>query len=153
MSHLYRVQEFMRLAEDLGEIDVRRMWTLTPDQRAVPLRRVDELEGLVAELRRALRNNQRTETIDALGHLFYSVQKAAVVLGVDLEQTFERIHTSNMTFFCPTRKDANDVIDMTPHSMTPVVREIKEGGFVVVDPKKGGLLKGPKFHPVSFKDL
>ena len=55
------------------------------------------IEEELGELREALINNDVVETADALADILYVVYGAAAAFGIDIDEVFEEVHSSNMS--------------------------------------------------------
>lgn len=88
-----RVGEFM---STFGQT-VRTKPTLPIKLPQVSRLRVELIEEELQELRKALEDNDVIEVADALTDLLYVVYGSGHAFGIDLDQCFEEVHSSNMS--------------------------------------------------------
>ena len=88
-----RVGEFM---STFGQT-VRTEPTLPIKLPQVSRLRVELIEEELQELRKALEDNDVIEVADALTDLLYVVYGSGHAFGIDLDQCFEEVHSSNMS--------------------------------------------------------
>ena len=88
-----RVGEFMYT---FGQT-VRTKPTLPIKLPQVSRLRVELIEEELQELRKALEDNDVIEVADALTDLLYVVYGSGHAFGIDLDQCFEEVHSSNMS--------------------------------------------------------
>jgi len=88
-----RVGEFM---STFGQT-VRTKPTLPIKVPQVSRLRVELIEEELQELRKALEDNDVIEVADALTDLLYVVYGSGHAFGIDLDQCFEEVHSSNMS--------------------------------------------------------
>ena len=88
-----RVGEFM---STFGQT-VRTKPTLPIKLPQVSRLRVELIEEELQEVRKALEDNDVIEVADALTDLLYVVYGSGHAFGIDLDQCFEEVHSSNMS--------------------------------------------------------
>ena len=116
----------------------------------------------VEELEDAVKNHDLTETIDALSDILYVVYGAGSSFGIDLDQTFNLVHESNMSKVCQSPGEAQDTVNYylqhansfniknpTQAPVDPAYR--KQGDlYIVYNQTTGKVLKSVSYKPVDF---
>lgn len=65
----------------------------------------------LGELQEAIRTNDLTETIDAIGDLLYVTYGLADRMNIDIDHYFRLIHESNMTKACTSEEEAQATVE------------------------------------------
>ena len=118
----------------------------------------------VQELEEAVKSHDLTETIDALSDILYVVYGAGSSFGIDLDQTFNLVHQSNMSKVCQTVEEAEQTVahyqnnadsfnikNPTQAPVDPAYRKSNTGKYVVYNKTTGKVLKSVSYQPVSFE--
>ena len=64
----------------------------------------------VEELEQAVKEHDMKETIDALSDILYVVYGMGDALGINLDNTFDMVHRSNMSKVCNTENEAQETV-------------------------------------------
>lgn len=65
----------------------------------------------VQELEDAVKNHDFKEVVDALADILYVVYGAGDCFGVDLDEAYQIVHSSNMTKICKTEDEAKETVE------------------------------------------
>lgn len=65
----------------------------------------------VGELEEAIKEKNFTEVIDALSDILYVVYGAGSSFGINLDETFNLVHASNMSKMCKSEKEAQETVE------------------------------------------
>lgn len=100
----------------------------------------------VMELEDAIKNNDFEEVVDALSDILYVVYGMGDCIGVDLDKTFQIVHSSNMTKLCKTEEEAKETVNWYKQNKLDVYPEpdYKKGNgdyYVVYNKSTGKVLK------------
>lgn len=102
------------------------------------------IEEEFKELRDAWENNDFQEVADAIGDILYVVYGAAACLGIDADDVYDRVHTSNMSKLCTSEDEAIKTVDHY-HSTTDLRVDFEkssiDGYWVVFNKDTGKILK------------
>ena len=124
--------------------------------------RVDLILEEVKELQDAIKDNDMTETIDALADILYVVYGAGASFGINLDKAFDIVHKSNMSKLCQTEEDAIHTVklykkkykDNTSPYDSPAYRLSDNGkDWVVYNENTGKILKNYKYTPANFTTI
>ena len=117
--------------------------------------RIDLIKEELSELETALNNNDKVETLDALGDLLYVVLGAAHCLSFEnvFEKAFDKIHESNMSKFCDTYEEAIDTFNYYSEKNIDVRIEDVNNKFIIKRESDGKTLKNVNYQPVNLTDL
>jgi len=120
---------------------------LTADLR---LRLIDEE---VDELKDAIKNSDTVEIADALADILYVVYGAAGAFGIDIDEIFDMVHTSNMSKLCVTEQIAQDTVKWYKEHVekgypNPIYHPESEY-WVVKCGDTGKVLKSINYFPVT----
>jgi predicted HAD superfamily Cof-like phosphohydrolase len=131
------------------------------DPKLVKLR-VDLIKEEVQELEDAVKNNDMTETLDALSDILYVVYGMGAAFGLDLDEAMGLVHESNMTKVCSTEEEAINTVewykeqystDKQPYD-TPTYRpSICGNKWVIFNESTGKILKNINYKPVNFSEM
>jgi len=121
--------------------------------------RIDLIEEELRELKDAVRDDDLTEVVDALGDLEYVLNGMAIAIGVDLPKVTKLVHESNMTKLCKTEQEALDTIEYYKtlkgfENVTVGYRPSPAGfGFVVYNVSTSKVLKSMYFKLPDFSSI
>ena len=109
-SNFHKVKEFNKtmgvLRTDAAPSDA--VFKNSKDSISTGLMLINEELG---ELQEAIRNNDLTETIDAIGDLLYVTYGLADRMNIDIDHYFRLIHESNMTKACTSETEAQATVE------------------------------------------
>merc|ERR1719230_1834993 len=153
--------EFMK---NFGQkvFDTPQMDIFDKDPKTVDLRLKLIVEE-VKELADAMKAKDMVETIDALGDILYVVYGAGGAFGINLDQAFDLIHTSNMTKLCKTEEEAQETVEWYKKNYTPGGKypydtpayrlSPDERYYVVFNESTGKILKSVNYSVVKFDEI
>ena len=133
------------------------------DRKTVDLR-MKLIEEEVQELREAVANKDMKETIDALSDILYVVYGMGSAIGVNLDETFDMVHKSNMSKVCSTEEEAKRTVEWYTENaesfnqknpaQAPVDPQYKivNGKYVVYNALTGKVLKNVNYNAVDFTE-
>ena len=113
----------------------------------------------VQELEDAVKDNDITETLDALGDILYVVYGMGVTLGLDLDKGMGLVHNSNMSKLCKTEEEAQETVTWYKEQYelkklkydTPAYRKSYDDKYwVVYNESTKKILKSINYKPVDF---
>jgi predicted HAD superfamily Cof-like phosphohydrolase len=73
--------------------------------------RLSLIEEEFKELKEACENNDMREVVDGLSDILYVVYGMGQAFGINLDDAFRRVHTSNMSKVCDTEAEALETIE------------------------------------------
>jgi predicted HAD superfamily Cof-like phosphohydrolase len=118
----------------------------------------------VEELEQAVKAQDMKETIDALSDILYVVYGMGDALGIDLDNTFNMVHRSNMSKVCNNEKEAQETVQWYKdnsedyNTKNPAQAPVEptytffNGKYVINNKKTGKVLKSIYYKPVDFTD-
>lgn len=120
--------------------------------------RLSLIDEEVNELRKALKEKNKKEVVDALSDILYVVYGAGSSMGVDLDNAFDCVHKSNMSKLCKTEEEAKRSVEW--YKMTkadryssPSYRNITMGDkkwWIVYNEETGKILKSIEWKEPEF---
>ncbi len=116
--------------------------------------RVKLIEEELTELKEAIEKRNFTEVADALSDILYVVYGAGHAFGIDLDDTFNKVHESNMTKACKTEIEAYETIEhikkTQPRYKEPSYKLSKDGKYYIIyDEETGKILKNKYYQEVD----
>jgi predicted HAD superfamily Cof-like phosphohydrolase len=115
--------------------------------------RIKLIEEEVGELKDAIKNKDMKEVADALSDILYVVYGAGHAFGINLDETFDKVHRSNMTKACRTEQEAHETvahIKQEGRYKNPQYKKAKSGTcWLVYDGDTGKVLKSKYYTPVD----
>ena len=163
MSNFQKVVEFNKTF-GVPVYDNIQSEVFTQQPELVKLR-LELIREEVQELEEAVKNKDMAETIDALSDILYVVYGAGASFGINLDQTFDMVHTSNMSKTCNTEKEAIETMqwyysnredfDKKNPSQAPIDPKYRKTGdvFVVYNNTTGKVLKAKSYQKVDFTEM
>jgi len=121
--------------------------------------RVSLITEEVNELIAAVKDQNMTEVMDALGDISYVVNGMAIALGIDLDKVFDIVHASNMSKLCVSEREAQETVEYYKtqpgfENVTVQYREsCKKGFYVIYNVATGKILKSINFRLPNFEPL
>jgi len=109
----------------------------------------------VNELTAAIESHDFKEVIDALADILYVVYGAGDSFGVDLDEAYQIVHSSNMTKICKTEKEAQDTVEWYKKNKldiypTPAYKKaVDDIHWVVFNESTGKVLKSINYLPAE----
>ena len=126
------------------------------DKKLLKLR-TDLIKEEFDELKKAIKDKDSVEVVDALGDLLYVIYGAGVSFGFDLDKAFDLIHTSNLSKLCKTEKEAKQTVEWYVKNKlydSPTYKLSKNKKyFIVYNKNSGKILKSINYNPVDLKKL
>jgi len=152
------VQDFMRA---YGQT-VRTSPNIKLSEQEIKLR-LDLIEEELEELHQALIAEDIVEVADAIGDLLYVIYGTAASFGMDSQQIFSEIHSSNMSKFWLNNEIATefnrDAQEVHQYNGTAnfendnhVATKISQNHWIVKN-KDGKIIKSPSFKAPNLKSL
>ena len=94
-TNFHKVQDFNR-SFGLSVPEIPRPHVFTEDPKLTKLR-LSLIQEEVGELEQACQDHDFTEVADAIGDILYVVYGMASSFGLDADEIFDRVHSSNMS--------------------------------------------------------
>lgn len=73
--------------------------------------RLSLIEEEIKELEEAVEQNNFIEIIDALADILYVTYGAGCSFGINLDTSFDIVHSSNMTKLCKNENEAKETVE------------------------------------------
>ena len=126
------------------------------------LQRLSLIQEEFNELKDAIQQDNFIEVVDALTDMLYVIHGFGRYIGVNLDQSFDIVHNSNMSKLCSTEQEAKDTVlwyieqrdaGKLPYD-SPAYRRGNEACdyWVVYNENTGKILKNINYNAVNFKD-
>jgi len=121
--------------------------------------RLDLIQEEFSELKEAVRVNDMTEVIDALGDILYVVYGMGVAFGIDLDAAFKIVHQSNMSKLCANENEAKETIihykTLPGFENVDVKYRLSNDGkyYVIYNSENGKILKSKYFKLPDFSGM
>ncbi len=158
MSNFNKVKDFMCIANHPVHNSVQKhIFTDKPDRVNLRLSLIQEE---VKELETAIKTKNMHEVIDALTDILYVTYGAGAEFGINLDDTFARVHESNMSKFCSTEQEAKDTVNYYENNISKTGNNIYKSPcyrynelydkYVVFNADTDKILKSIKYNPVEF---
>ena len=128
----------------------------TQNPKLVELR-LNLIKEEVNELIDAVINHDFTEVVDALADILYVVYGAGDCFGVDLDEAYQIVHSSNMTKICKTEDEAIKTVEWyKAHKLDiypePDYKQSNDGKYwIVYNKSTGKVLKSIQYLPADLK--
>lgn len=138
---------FLDLCEEVVSNEYGRYINFTNIKNERELNRVPSLQDGY--------NIDNVETMDALCDLEYVLSGTTVQMGMyeNFDEAFDRVHESNMSKMCRTRKELDDTLQSYKEKGIDVFYEEKNGGYIVKRSIDDKTLKNLYYNAVDLKDL
>jgi predicted HAD superfamily Cof-like phosphohydrolase len=151
-SNFQKVGEFHEIFEHPKE-SIPNLKVFDENPNLVKLR-LALIEEEFQELKEAVKQKNIVEVADALTDILYVVYGAGQAFGINLDETYAKVHESNMTKACKTEQEAKDTVE---HIKTnekrykdPQYKQSKDGKYwIVYDASTGKTLKSKYYTPVD----
>lgn len=117
--------------------------------------RLNLIREEVAELEEAVQNNDLVEAVDALADILYVVYGAGDCFGVDLDEAYQTVHSSNMTKICVSEAEAQETVEWYKKNKldiydTPSYKQASDGKhWIVYNQSTGKVLKSINYLPAQ----
>ena len=159
-TNFQKVQEFNKV---FGVPRTEKLYknVFDDNQKLVKLR-LDLIKEEVGELEEAIQNKDMKEVIDALSDILYVVYGAGDSFGIDLDHTFDMVHSSNMSKSCNNEELAIKTVEdyqqkydagNSPYD-SPEYRFDEESGlYIVYNKSSGKILKSIEYNAVNFDSI
>lgn len=159
-TNFQKVQEFNKV---FGVPRTEKLYknVFDDNQKLVKLR-LDLIKEEVGELEEAIQNKDMKEVIDALSDILYVVYGAGDSFGIDLDHTFDMVHSSNMSKSCNNEELAIKTVEdyqqkydagNSPYD-SPAYRFDEESGlYIVYNKSSGKILKSIEYNAVNFDSI
>lgn len=121
--------------------------------------RLSLIKEEVAELEEAIQNKDFTEVVDALSDILYVVYGAGDSFGVDLDEAYQIVHSSNMTKLCQTEAEAQETVSWYQKNKAdvypdPAYKPDAEGKYwIVYNKSTGKVLKSINYLPADLSQF
>jgi predicted HAD superfamily Cof-like phosphohydrolase len=120
----------------------------------------DNVLTIIKQINYSLKTNTDNSAFDAMANdlckLLYFVNKMGCDIGINLDEAFNIVHSSNMSKVCPNETLAKETVVWylanDDRYKTPSYRE-SEYGWVVFNKDTGKILKSIKYTPADFASL
>jgi predicted HAD superfamily Cof-like phosphohydrolase len=120
----------------------------------------DNVITIIKQINYSLKTNTNESNFDAMANdlcnLLYFVNKLGCDIGINLDEAFNIVHSSNMSKACPNETLAKETVVWylanDDRYKTPSYRE-SEYGWVVFNKDTGKILKSIKYIPADFASL
>ena len=106
------------------------------------------------EFKQAIKDKNMVEVADALSDILYVIFGAGQAFGINLDETFSKVHQSNMTKACKTEQEAIDTVNHIKSTESryknPQYKKSSNGKYwIVYDADTGKTLKSKYYTPVD----
>jgi predicted HAD superfamily Cof-like phosphohydrolase len=111
----------------------------------------------VKELEEAVKAHDFVEVVDALADILYVVYGAGDCFGVDLDEVYQIVHSSNMTKMCTSEDEAIKTVEWYRENKadvypTPAYKQASDGiHWIVFNESTGKVLKSINYLPTDLK--
>lgn len=143
---------------------VATLSNVTPDVVESKKELVNQMFSLIdeetKELREAIDNNDVVEIRDALADILYVTYGMGYRLGIEMDKDFDIVHSSNMSKFCTSEKEAKQTVESyvakhkagdSPYD-SPYYEKIPNTNlWVIRNRSTGKVLKNINYTPVSWE--
>ena len=109
------------------------------------------------ELREAIDNNDVVEIRDALADILYVTYGMGYRLGIKMDEDFDIVHSSNMSKFCTSEKEAQETVESykfktgTSRYDSPYYEKVPNANlWVIRNRSTGKVLKNINYTPVKW---
>jgi len=163
MSNFQKVVEFNKtFGVPVFDNIQKEVFTQNPDLVTL---RLELIREEVKELEEALNKGDMVETIDALSDILYVVYGAGASFGINLDQTFQMVHDSNMSKTCSTEEEAvatvqwyyenREDFNRKNPGQAPIDPQFRRNGsvYVVYNGTTGKVLKSKSYRKVDFSSM
>jgi predicted HAD superfamily Cof-like phosphohydrolase len=109
----------------------------------------------VKELEDAVKNHDFKEVVDALADILYVVYGAGDSFGVDLDEAYQIVHSSNMTKICVSEEEAQETVEWYKKNKadiypTPMYKPASDNKhWIVYNESTGKVLKSINYLPAD----
>lgn len=109
------------------------------------------------EFKEAVRNHDMVEAVDALADMLYVVYGAGNAFGIDLDEAYQTVHSSNMTKICTSEEEAQQTVDWYIANKldiypTPTYKPASDGKhWIVFNESTGKVLKSINYLPAKLE--
>lgn len=128
----------------------------TKNPKMVELRLALILEE-VKEFQEAVQNHDMVEAVDALADILYVVYGAGDAFGVNLDEAYQTVHSSNMTKICVSEAEAQETVEWYKKNKadvypTPAYKPANDGiHWIVYNEDSGKVLKSINYLPAKLE--
>lgn len=109
----------------------------------------------VQELEDAIKNHDFKEVVDALADILYVVYGAGDSFGVDMDEVYQIVHSSNMTKICKTEEEAKETVEWYKKNKLDVYdspnykKASDDKHWIVYNESTGKVLKSINYLPAD----
>jgi len=118
--------------------------------------RMDLIREEVAELEKAVSENDMKETLDALTDILYVVYGMGCTLGLDLDKSFKIVHESNMSKSCSSLEEAAETCNSYKGDVrydSPEFKLSKNNKYIIFNKSTKKILKNINYKPANFDEM
>ena len=119
---------------------------------------LNKINAEVLKLENYINNKEYTASIDTIVKLLFYIYRMGLYLGIDLDMSFDIVHSSNMSKLCKTEKEAIDTVEWYKQNDnrydTPDYRKSYDGTYwVVFNSSTGKILKNINYTAADFNKM
>ena len=131
------------------------------DPKTVKLK-LDLILEEVDELKEAVKTKNIVETVDALSDILYVVYGMGAALGINMDDSFDIVHKSNMSKFCQTEQQAIDTVlqykklyeeGTSPYDSPDFKLSDDKKYYIIYNKSTGKTLKSKYYQEVDFYNI
>jgi predicted HAD superfamily Cof-like phosphohydrolase len=121
-----------------------------------PRNTYDQMNSVIKELDEHLAAQNYHDMKNSLVHMLLLTYKMGILLGIDLDKSFDIVHRSNMSKLCSDEQEAIDTVEWykTQDSRydSPTIRKADTGDYwIVFNKSTGKILKNYNYTPAGFE--
>lgn len=119
--------------------------------------RLSLIQEEVKEFEDAVKNHDMVEAVDALADILYVVYGAGDAFGIDLDEAYQTVHSSNMTKICTSEEEAQKTVEWYKANKldvypTPAYKPASDGKhWIVFNESTGKVLKSINYLPAQLE--
>lgn len=119
--------------------------------------RLNLIREEVKEFEEACQNHDMVEAVDALADILYVVYGAGDCFGINLDEAYQTVHSSNMTKICVSEEEAQQTVEWYKANKldvydTPAYKAAADGKhWIVFNESTGKVLKSINYLPAQLK--
>ena len=150
-TNFFKVSHFNKIF-GVDRSDTPKPNIFTENPKLVSLR-LGLIQEEVRELEEAIQNHDFKEVVDALADILYVVYGAGDSFGVNLDDAYQIVHSSNMTKLCTSEAEAQETVEWYKKNQldkypTPAYKQASDGNhWIVYNESTGKVLKSINYLP------
>lgn len=119
---------------------------------------LNKINREISKLETFIENKNYTSSIDTIVKLLFYIYRMGLYLGIDLDRSFDIVHSSNMSKLCKTEQEAIDTVEWYKQNDdrydSPDYRKSYDGTYwVVFNSSTGKILKNINYTAADFNKM